>query len=124
MRFKGKLVVSGKTPDGKTWALASEAETFKFGSLEFSDRPPAWSGPVHAHTTDSVTMKTSKPKEWSSIPDDYQNFALVMDCNCQTGYPINKIEENRISLSRFPLMTATHCTVPSFDYQLKNAIKN
>jgi hypothetical protein len=60
-------------------ALASEAETFKFGALGFSDCSTAWSGPVHAHTTNSVTMKTPEPEGWSSIPDDCQNYALVME---------------------------------------------
>lgn len=117
MRFKGKLAVLGETPAGKSWALANEAMVLEYGALGFSDQAADWSGPARVDTVDSITMNTPKPQGWPAIPNGCQNYALVLDGKYRTGYPIRSVDKNRIDLVRFPLLVATHCTVPSFYYQ-------
>jgi len=116
VRFKGKLAVLGQTPDGKAWALASEAETLEYGSLGFSHQPANWSGQVNNYTVDCIKTLSKKPEKWANIPGGCQNYVLIFDGDYQTGYPVCAIEDTGIVLARFPLMKANYFVLPSFDY--------
>jgi len=112
-RFKGKFGMVKTEPNGKRRLIGSGAATLKCGDLGFVNRVTRWTGVADKQTDSVFATDTPMPKDFPPTPNECQNYVLVDDGKCVTGYAVGSLDRNRITVRRFPLDAPKEFDLPT-----------
>jgi len=121
VRFAGSFAVLCRTPKGGKWLFAVGAETLQQAPFGFSGNPAWWSEKVADNTETCIRPTTKRPPDWPSMPDICQNYLLASDGLYETGFPVEEVGEETITVRRFPLPNLTSFQLPAVRYISKDA---
>ena len=116
VRFAGGLGVLCQTPAGEKWLFAVDAQTLRQDAFGFSSGNARWSGKVQSNTETVIRTATEKPPDWPSMPEGCHYYVLANDGEYDTGFPVEAVGEQTITVRRFPLPEVTSFQLPAVRY--------
>jgi hypothetical protein len=119
VRFAGSFGVLCRTRAGEPWMFAVGASTLEQGDFGFSGSPARWSTEVESNTETVIHTATERPRDWPSAPEDCRNYVLANDGAYDTGFPVEAVGRESITVGRFPLPKLTSCQLPAVRYMSK-----
>jgi hypothetical protein len=116
VQFASSFGVVCQAPAGETWLFAVGAETLQQGDFGFSGAGARWPGEVESNTETLIRTATEKPRDWPSLPENCRNYVLANDGAYDTGFPVEEMGPETITVRRFPLPKLTSFQLPALRY--------
>jgi hypothetical protein len=119
--FAGRFGVLCRTPEGSEWLFSAGTSTLKQDDFGFSRRTGWWSGDAVSTTRTLIRTATEKPNDWPSIPEGCQTYVLADDGQYNTGFPVQELAQQTITVRRFPLPRLKSYRLPAVRYLNRDA---
>jgi hypothetical protein len=120
VQFAGSFGVLGRPPAGEQWLFAVGAKTLQHDGFGFSGSSAWWSGDVESNTKTAIRATTEKPRGWPSLPTSCRNYVLANDGAYDTGFPVEEVGTETITVHRFPLPKLTSFQLPAVRYSAQH----
>ena len=117
VRFQGDFGIVCKTPGEGAWHFAVGAETLYSDDSGFEGKTARWKGEVAQNTETAISAKAPCPHDWPEVPEGCQCYVLVNDGSSDTGFPVAGVEENEITVTRFPLPQVSDFDLSALRYE-------
>jgi hypothetical protein len=120
VEFAGSFGVLCRTPAGEQWLFAVGAQTLQDGAFGFSGSSGQWSGKVESNTETVIRTTTKKPRDWPPIPESCGSYVLAYDGAYETGFPVEAVGTETVTVGRFPLPKLTSFQLPGVRYMSRS----
>jgi hypothetical protein len=115
--FKGRLGVVKRSGSGISWLFGCEASTLEVGSKGFTGSPPLWRSDVSSNDAETIFPASPLPPDWPETGEGVIAYLVANDGSFQTGFPVEKVADGSVTVSRFPLPKISAFELPAVRFK-------
>lgn len=116
IRFQGRFALVFRPAAGAAQCLAVEAALLEVDGAAIADGTPVWRTGVAIESEAAYQAAAAPPADWRFSPGPARAYGRVRIGGDWTGFPIDRINGDRVLVDRFPAQAADALEVPAVAY--------